>query len=95
MIMSIDQERLFDAADRDWTLMTGFHTGDNSLADVVPPSSVHLSGVDHVLERSTTIDLKPYSDARVLLVSEPAMPVVELVPVIHGGRTEIEQGDAS
>ena len=95
LIMAINQESLFDVTDWHRTSMTGFHTGDNLLAEVVLPSSVQLAGVDHVVDRRTMIDLKPYGDARVLLVSEPAVPIVELVPVIHGGGTEIKQGDTS
>lgn len=95
MIMAIDQERPFDGTNRHRAAMTGFYTRDNLLAYIVLPSSVHLASVDHVFDRRTTIDPKPCSGARVLLVSEPAVPVVELVPVIHGGGDEIKQGDAS
>ena len=74
--------------------MTGLHTGDDLFAAIALPPSVQLPCIDRVLGRRTTIDFKPYRDAGVLLVSEPAVPILELTPAIHSGGTEIEQGDA-
>ena len=40
------------------------------------------------------IDLKSYGGARALSLSKPAVPIIELVSVIHNGGTEVEKCDA-
>ena len=74
--------------------MAGLHTGDDLLAAIVLPLPVQRSGVDHVLGRRTTVNLKPHRDARLLLIAKPAAPIFKLAPVIHRGGAEIQQGDA-
>ena len=73
--------------------MTSLYAGDKGLAFVVLPNSMHLPGVFHFCSRRSTIDFKPCRDARVLLMAEPAAPIVELVPIIHRSGAKIEQGD--
>ena len=71
--------------------MTGFHAGDVVLAKIAVPYRAHFSGFDQVWRRRETIDLKPDGDTSILLMAEPAFPIV--VAGIYSRRTKIEQSN--
>ena len=73
-MVAIDQQYPSDQTERHRSFMTGLHAGDDLFAYVVLPNCVHLPGVFHILSRRVTIDFKPYRDARLLLMAEPAAP---------------------
>ena len=94
-VMAIDQQRASQATKTYRAAVTGFHAGNVLLARIVGPYRAHFSSFDEVCRRCVAIDLKPDCDTSILLMAEPADPVLELVAGIDSGGTKIEQSDTT